>query len=84
VIKHGTSQPVEHTFAQYVRILGKGKTGTRSLTREEAYTAMAMILDGEVEDVQLGAFLMLLRVKEESHQELSGFVAAVKDHISPP
>lgn len=74
---------IEHPFAQYVRILGKGKTGTRSLTHEEAYAAMAMILKGEVEDVQLGAFLMLLRVKEESHQELSGFVAAVKDHITP-
>jgi anthranilate phosphoribosyltransferase len=84
VTNHNTKHPVEHPFAQYVRILGKGKTGTRSLTREEAYAAMAMILDGEVEDVQLGAFLMLLRVKEESHEELSGFVAAVKDHISPP
>ena len=74
----------EHPFASYVRILGKGKTGTRSLTRDEAHKAMSMILDGEVTDVQLGAFLMLLRVKEESHQELSGFVAAVKDHICLP
>lgn len=74
----------EHPFASYVRILGKGKTGTRSLTRDEAHKAMSMILDGEVTDVQLGAFLMLLRVKEESPQELSGFVAAVKDHIPPP
>jgi anthranilate phosphoribosyltransferase len=84
VTNHNTKHPAEHPFAQYVRILGKGKTGTRSLTREEAYDAMTMILNGEVEDVQLGAFLMLLRVKEESHEELSGFVAAVKDHISPP
>lgn len=79
-----SNTPVEHPFAQYVRILGKGKTGTRNFTRDEAYQAMSMILAGEVEDVQLGAFLMLLRVKEESHEELSGFVAAVRDHISPP
>lgn len=78
-LKHG-----EHPFAQYVRILGKGKTGSRSLSREEAYAAMAMILEGAVEDVQLGAFLMLLRVKEESHEELTGFVSAVRDQLQLP
>ncbi|WP_269619212.1 glycosyl transferase family protein [Zhongshania sp. BJYM1] len=75
---------LEHPFAQYVRILGKGKTGSRSLTESEARHAMGMILRGEVEDVQLGAFLMLLRVKEESFEELAGFVKAVRDTISAP
>ena len=28
--------PQEHPFAQFVRILGKGKRGARNLTREEA------------------------------------------------
>ena len=74
----------EHPFAQYVRILGKGKTSSRSLTFEEARTAMGMILRGEVLDVQLGAFLMLLRVKEESPEELAGFVAAARDHMQAP
>ncbi|MBK0063171.1 MULTISPECIES: glycosyl transferase family protein [unclassified Acinetobacter] len=71
----------EHPFAQYVRILGKGKTGSRSLSYEEAYAAFTMILKGEVLDVQLGAFLMLLRVKEESVEELTGFVQATKDQL---
>ncbi len=71
----------EHPFAQYVRILGKGKTSSRSLTLAEAHAAMAMILAGEVEEVQLGAFLMLLRVKEESPEELAGFVMAARDAI---
>jgi anthranilate phosphoribosyltransferase len=75
---------VEHPFAQYVRILGKGKTGSRSLNETEAKQAMGMILRGDVEDVQLGAFLMLLRVKEESHEELAGFVKAARDDISAP
>ncbi len=74
----------EHPFAEYVRILGKGKKGSRSLTEEEATSAMAMILNNEVEDLQLGAFLMLLRVKEESPEELSGFVKAAKANMSPP
>ncbi|MRB61752.1 hypothetical protein GH880_30400, partial [Bacillus thuringiensis] len=51
------STPAEHPFAQFVRILGKGKRGARSLTREEAREALGMILDGRVEDAQLGAFL---------------------------
>lgn len=71
----------EHPFAQYVRILGKGKKGTRSLTEEEAFDAMSMIMEGKVLDVQLGAFLMLMRVKEESAEELVGFVNAVRSHI---
>jgi len=41
-----------------------------------------MILKNEVLDVQLGAFLMLLRVKEESVDELTGFVQATKDQLN--
>lgn len=72
----------EHPFAQYVRIIGKGKNGARSLTYEEAYQAFSMILKQEVLDVQLGAFLMLLRVKEESVDELAGFVQATRDQLN--
>ena len=71
----------EHPFAQYVRIIGKGKNGARSLSYDEAYQAFQMILNGEVLDVQLGAFLMLLRVKEESVDELAGFVQATRDQL---
>ncbi len=78
------AKPNEHRFAPYVRILGKGKTGSRSLTREEARIAMEMILRGQVKDVQLGAFLMLLRVKEESADELTGFVEAARAQIDAP
>ena len=71
---------VEHAFAQYVRILGKGKRGSRDLTREEAFAAMTMMLSDQVEPEQLGAFLMLLRHKEECAPELAGFVDAVRQH----
>ena len=75
----------EHPFAPFVRILGKGKSGSRSLSREEAREAFGMILAGQVEDLQLGAFLMLLRVKEESPEELAGFVDACRTHmVAPP
>ncbi len=78
------ARPTEHPFAPYVRILGKGKTGSRSFTLEEAEQAMGMVMRGEVEDIQLGAFLMLLRVKEENQEELAGFVRAVRSHADAP
>ena len=76
--------PPEHPFAQFVRILGKGKRGARSMTREEAREAMGMLLDGQVEDTQLGAFLMLLRHKEESAEELAGFTEALRARLQAP
>ncbi|MDA7086211.1 glycosyl transferase family protein [Pseudomonas sp. SA3-5] len=76
--------PAEHPFAQFVRILGKGKRGARNLTREEAREAMGMLLDGKVEDTQLGAFLMLLRHKEESAEEMAGFAEAVRERLQAP
>lgn len=79
-----TETPTEHPFAQFVRILGKGKRGARNLTREEARNAMGMLLDGQVEDTQLGAFLMLLRHKEESAEELAGFTEALRQRLNAP
>ncbi|UCP00564.1 glycosyl transferase family protein [Metapseudomonas lalkuanensis] len=76
--------PPEHPFAQFVRILGKGKRGARNMTREEAREAMGMLLDGEVEDTQLGAFLMLLRHKEENAEELAGFTEAFRQRNQAP
>lgn len=74
----------EHPFAPFVRILGKGKSGSRSLSRTEARQAFTMILRGETEQLQLGAFLMLLRVKEETAEELAGFVEACRDTMLAP
>ncbi|WP_036993004.1 glycosyl transferase family protein [Metapseudomonas furukawaii] len=76
--------PSEHPFAQFVRILGKGKRGARNLTREEARQAMGMLLDGQVEETQLGAFLMLLRHKEENAEELAGFTEAFRERNQAP
>ncbi|MBI5263331.1 MAG: glycosyl transferase family protein [Bradyrhizobium sp.] len=73
-----------HPFARFINILGRGKTKTRSLTIEEAEVAMRMILAGEVLPEQLGAFLMLLRVKEESPEEIAGFVRAVRAQTRMP
>ena len=74
-------QHQEHPFAQYIRIIGKGKNGARHLTEEEAFAAMQMLLTDSVRDEQVGAFMMLMRMKEESAAELTGFARAVKQQI---
>lgn len=76
--------PEPHPFARFVNILGRGKSKTRSLTRDEAREAMDMILAGSVLPEQLGAFLMLLRVKEETGEEIAGFVEALRAAFAKP
>ncbi len=76
---HEHTPSPEHPFAEYIRILGKGKKGSRPLTQDEAYQAMLMILTEQVQPIQLGAFLMLMRVKEETPEELAGFVQAARE-----
>lgn len=73
-----------HPFSAYVAILGRGKTKQRHLTREEARAAMGMILDGAALPEQIGAFLMLLRLKEESPEEVAGFVEATRARMARP
>jgi len=79
-----TDTPAEHPFAPFVRILGTGQRGARNMSRTEAREAMGMVLDEKVEDTQLGAFLMLLRHKEESPDELAGFTEAVRERLHAP
>ncbi len=73
------SQP----FSEYIKIIGKGKKGSRSLTREEAFDAMRQLLAGEVTGDQRGAFLMLLRTREETPDEIIGFIDACRLLIEP-
>jgi len=75
---------LEHPFAQYVRILGKGPHLSRALTAAETAAAVRMVMMGEVEPVQLGAFLCLLRVKTETPQEVAGFVRGIRAALSFP
>lgn len=74
----------EHPFAQYVRILARGPGRSRAMTFDEARAAMRMIAAGEAEPIQLGAMLMLMRYRQESPEELAGFVAALRETFATP
>ena len=73
-----------HPFAKFVAILGRGKTKQRALSFEEARESMSMILRGEAEPEQIGAFLMLLRLKEEAPSEIAGFTQGTRDVLELP
>jgi anthranilate phosphoribosyltransferase len=74
----------DHPFAEYVRILGKGPKMWRHLSFDEARTAMGMILAGQADPLQIGAFLLLLRRTGETGEELAGMVAAARDSFLDP
>lgn len=75
---------MQHPFAKYVAILARGKTKTRPLTVDEAQDSMSMILSGQAEREQIGAFLMLLRLKEETPEEIAGFTLGTRSVFDLP
>lgn len=70
---------MSHPLSEYVRILARGRNGSRSMTREEALFTMRTMLAGDARPEQTGAIFMLMRVKEESPEELAGFAAAINE-----
>lgn len=63
-------------IAQYIKEIGRGKEGARSLDTEQARDLFAQVLDREVTDLEVGAFCVAMRIKGETPEELEGFLAA--------
>jgi anthranilate phosphoribosyltransferase len=53
----------------------------RSLTIEEARSAMGAIMDGEATPAQLAALLVALRMRGETVEELAGFASAMRERV---
>jgi anthranilate phosphoribosyltransferase len=68
-------------FARYIREIGRGEVGARSLTEQQAYELFGAMLDGGVPDLELGAILLAMRVKTESLGELLGFHQAATERL---
>lgn len=72
------------SFSEFTRIIGRGPSLSRPLTQGEAREAMGMVLDGDVEPLQLGGFLLVLRQRGETAAELAGFAEATHDRMTIP
>jgi anthranilate phosphoribosyltransferase len=52
-----------------------------TLSMDDAHGAMGAVMDGEATPAQLAAFLMGLRMRGETVDELAGFAAAMRDRV---
>ncbi|RXZ36664.1 DNA-binding protein YbiB [Oxalobacteraceae bacterium CAVE-383] len=64
--------------ARFIKEIGRGKDGARSLSREDAQLLYSAMLERRVSDLELGAILLAMRVKGESVEEISGFLQAAE------
>lgn len=71
------------TLQEIISKIGKGQKGAKHLTAEEAGFAMNTLLEGKASPYQIGAFLISLRVKEESPEELVAFTRSVRAALHP-
>jgi anthranilate phosphoribosyltransferase len=55
----------------------------RQLSREQAREVMDEIMRGEATQAQIGGFLVALRLKGESADEIAGCAEAMRDHVLP-
>ena len=67
----------------FIKEIGRGAAGARSLTRAQAQALMNAVLAGEVSDLELGAMVMALRMKGESLAEICGFLDATQPFCLP-
>lgn len=69
--------------ARFIKEIGRGKKGARSLARADARALYAAMLDGRVSDLELGAIVLALRFKGESVEEIAGFLDAAEESFTP-
>ena len=69
------------SISHYIKEIGRGKDGARSLTRAQATDLFGLVLDGAVSDLEIGAFCLAMRIKGETCAELMGFIDAAEARI---
>ena len=69
--------------ARFIKEIGRGKEGARSLSRADAELLYTAMLRREVSDLELGAILLSMRIKGESIDEIAGFMAASEASFEP-
>ncbi|MGF1719022.1 glycosyl transferase family protein [Vibrio kyushuensis] len=69
------------SILECIRTVGRGERGRKPLTLEQAYQVMDEYLDEKIDDDQMAMLLMLIRVQNETKQEIAGFVKAFKSRV---
>ena len=61
--------------------IATGPTMSTDLPRQDARRAMRLVLEGRADEVQAGIFLIALRMKRESDEELAGVLEALREGV---
>ena len=69
--------------APFIKEVGRGVKGARSMSRVDARTLYAAMLDGRVSDLEMGGLLLAMRIKGESVDEIAGFLDAAEASFAP-
>ena len=77
----GKADDARKRLAKHIATIGAGIGQSRPLTTSEAEDALAIILDGKADPVQVGALLSVMHFRGETAAELAGFVQAARAHI---
>ncbi|MBU3628534.1 DNA-binding protein YbiB [Polynucleobacter sp. AP-Reno-20A-A9] len=70
------------SITSFLKVIGRGSKGAGDLDRNQAKEVFTQILDGNVSDLELGAFCIAMRIKGESVSELVGFMDALQPHLN--
>ena len=70
------------SITAYIREIGRGRDGARSLTRAQATDLFGQLLDGSVTDLETGAFCLAMRIKGETAAEMAGFLDATHGRLN--
>lgn len=64
-------------ISHYIKDIGRGARGARAVTRAQAQDLLGQVLDGQVTDLEIGAFCIAMRIKGETAEEMGGFLDAL-------
>jgi anthranilate phosphoribosyltransferase len=71
------------SIAVYLKDIGRGAAGSRALSVQGAQELMTEVLAGRAPAAAVGAFVMAMRMKGETLDELVGFLQAVQEQCVP-
>jgi anthranilate phosphoribosyltransferase len=67
-------------IAVYLRDIGRDAAGTGALSQGTAHALMREVLEGRASAAETGAFVMAMRMKRPTLNELAGFLGATQAH----
>jgi anthranilate phosphoribosyltransferase len=73
--------------ARFIKEIGRGKKGARSMARDDAFHLYEAMLEGRVSDLEMGGIMLAMRIKGESVEEIAGFLDAAEasfDKLAAP